>query len=250
MPGMTNPAADPASAPSSDVDPVAQAQTLTQAVQGVLYFMAEALLDAVAGHPEMLTGWLSDFHKSSIDVSGHPLVVEARRWLEKHEERQGLEGRTARAQAWEHLEKAVQIAVEGKKGGLEDGTILVILDRFLGDGKPQPSPLEVIFEKVQGIVIQAAQARAGGCAGGCADCRDPKFKAGFMMPAAPPNFASDGQGAGDVYMRLQLLRSVLGQIEYLWLRLDPAQQEELIASLKETFHYPADADATQPPAAG
>lgn len=240
MPGMTNPAADPASAPSSDGDPVAQAQTLTQAAQGVLYFVAEALFDAVAGDPETLINWLSDLHKSSIDVSGHPLVVQVLRLLDKREDRLAAEDRTARAQAWEHLEKAMQIAVEGKKGGLEDGTILVILDRFLGDGKPQPSPLETIFEKVQGIVIQAAQARAGGCAG----CVDPSGLA--QVPASPPDLPPFVPPPGP---HLEL-HNVFGQIEYLWLRLDPAQQEELIASLKETFHYPADADATQPPAAG
>lgn len=236
---MTNPAADPDApvASSSDGDPVAQARTLTQALQEVIRFVSEALFNAVAGHPETLTEWLSDLHKSSTDVSGHPLVVQVLRLLDKREDRLAAEDRTARVQAWEHLEKAMQIAVEGKKGGLEDGTILVILDRFLGDGKPQPSPLETIFEKVQGIVIQAAQARAGGCGCGAAS---------HGVPTSPPDLPPFVPPPGT---HLEL-HNVFGQIEYLWLRLDPAQQEELIASLKKAFNYPADADATQPPAAG
>lgn len=240
---MTNPAADPDApvASSSDGDPVAQARTLTQALQEVIRFVSEALFNAVAGHPETLTEWLSDLHKSSTDVSGHPLVVQVLRLLDKREDRLAAEDRTARVQAWEHLEKAMQIAVEGKKGGLEDATIIVILDRFLGDGKPQPGPLETIFEKIQAIVIQAAgnaaQARTGGCGCGAAS---------HGVPTSPPDLPPFVPPPGP---HLEL-HNVFGQIEYLWLRLDPAQQEELIASLKETFHYPADADATQPPAAG
>lgn len=136
---------DPSDAAAGDVGPTVVGEEAPPPVGALSAMIGEAfiraLFEALGGDPSRLMMIFDSLEESTDQVSAHPFVKGLKATWHAWHDRQAVDAEHATAETWSHTERAFKLAIEAKHEGLEDATILTILDTFAGSVTVAPPNL-------------------------------------------------------------------------------------------------------------
>ena len=119
--------------------------------------LVRALFEALAGDPSRLVMVLDALEESASAAGAHPFVKGIKAYWETRQQREAVDAEHLITEAWGRADRAFKLAAEAKGAGLEDATILAILDRFTAPvTELPPDPLQEILDKLASLVLEEA----------------------------------------------------------------------------------------------
>lgn len=116
--------------------------------------LVRALFEALGGDPSRLVMILDALEESASAFGDHPFVKGLKAYWEARQQREAVDAEHILTEAWRHAEQAFKLAAEAKGAGLEDTTILAILDKFTAPvTELPPDPLKEIIDKLTSTTL-------------------------------------------------------------------------------------------------